>query len=109
MSEMVQSIIPKDNEDKFSVRDIFPRHIQNSRGDLKPFDPDKLVESLNKETGLDWNECIKIVKESLKKITILGLKIIQTSMIREIMCLELMAKDYIKERNIYQDNHNGQG
>ncbi len=101
MSEMVQSITPKDNDDKFSVRDIFPRHIQNSRGDLKPFDPDKLVESLNKETGLDWNECIKIVKESLKKITILGLKTIQTSMIREIMCLELMARDYIKERNIY--------
>ncbi|MHA1719116.1 MAG: fused protease/ribonucleoside-triphosphate reductase [Promethearchaeota archaeon] len=98
---MVQSITPNNNDDKFSIRNIFPRFIQNSRGDIKPFDPDKLVESLNKETGLDWNECIKVVKDSLKKITILGLKTIQTSMIREIMCLELMARGYIKERNIY--------
>jgi len=101
MKEMVQSIIPNNDDNKFTILDIFPRFIKNSRGDLKPFDPDKLVESLNKETGLDWNECIIVVKESLKKITILGLKTIQTSMIREIMCLELMARDYIKERNIY--------
>ncbi|MHA1510519.1 MAG: hypothetical protein ACTSRX_02240, partial [Promethearchaeota archaeon] len=98
---MVQSIIPTKEDKKFSVRDIFPQHIQNSRGDLKPFDPDKLVESLNKETGLDWNESIKVVKDSLKKITILGLKTILTSMIREIICLELMSRGYIKERNIY--------
>nr|QEE15061.1 ribonucleotide-diphosphate reductase subunit alpha [Candidatus Prometheoarchaeum syntrophicum] len=101
MKEMVQSIIPNNDNNKLTVLDIFPRFIKNSRGDLKPFDPDKLVKSLNKETGLDWNECIIIVKESLKKITILALKTIQTSMIREIMCLELMARGYIKERNIY--------
>jgi len=82
MNEMVQSILPNKDDKQFSVRDIFPKFIKNSRGDLKPFDPDILVESLNKETGLDWNECIKVVKDSLKKITILGLKTILTSMIR---------------------------
>lgn len=73
----------------------------NSRGDIKPFDPDKMIASLNKETGLDWEECIKVIRDSLKRITLLGLDTIQTSMLREIMCLELTAKGYHKERNIY--------
>ncbi|RLI66043.1 MAG: hypothetical protein DRO88_02850, partial [Promethearchaeia archaeon] len=98
---MVQSIPPKNNDILFSLQKIFPRHVKNARGSLKPFNPDKMVESLNKETGLDWNECIEVVKDSLKRITILGLVTIQTSMIREIMCLDLLARGHERERNIY--------
>lgn len=98
---MVQSITPNNNEITFSLQKIFPRNVKNARGSLKPFNPDKMVESLNKETGLDWNECIEVVKDSLKRITILGLETIQTSMVREIMCLDLMAHGHERERNIY--------
>ena len=98
---MVQQIIPDNNDYSFSIQSIFPKHMINSRGDIKPFDPDKMITSLNKETGLDWEESIQVVRDSLKRITLLGLDTIQTSMLREIMCLELIAKGYHKERNIY--------
>ena len=105
---MVQSIIPENNLDSFSLSSIFPRHITNSRGDLKPFNPDKMISSLNKETGLDWEICIALVKESLKRITILGMETIPTVMIREIMSLELTAKGHHLERNIYSKLINSQ-
>ncbi|TFH31292.1 MAG: fused protease/ribonucleoside-triphosphate reductase [Promethearchaeota archaeon] len=98
---MVQSIQNDNHEIKFSLNSIFPRHIRNSRGDIKPFNPDKMVKSLNKETGLDWDECIQVVKDSLKRITVLGLEIIQTSMIRETLCLDLLARNHERERHIY--------
>lgn len=98
---MVQSINNTNTETKFSTKSIFPRLIRNSRGDLKPFNPDKMIESLNKETGLDWNECIAVVKDSLKRITVLGVDTIQTSIIREIMCLDLLARNHENERHIY--------
>lgn len=98
---MVQSIPPEKNNINFSLERIFPRHVKNARGTFKPFNPDKMVKSLNKETGLDWNECIEVVKDSLKRITILGLDTIQTSMVREIMCLDLLARGHERERNIY--------
>ncbi len=98
---MVQIITPNNSDISFSVQNIFPKHIINSRGDIKPFDPDKLIKSLNKETGLEWNECIILIKNALKRITVLGLDQIQTTMVREIICLELTAKGYQKERNIY--------
>ncbi|MHA1521597.1 MAG: fused protease/ribonucleoside-triphosphate reductase [Promethearchaeota archaeon] len=98
---MVQSIKNNNKDVKFSLNSIFPRHIRNSRGDIKPFNPDKMIKSLNKETGLDWDECIEVIKDSLKRITVLGLEIIHTSMIRETICLDLLARNLEKERHIY--------
>ena len=60
---MVQSIQSNPSDVQISLNKMFPRHIKNSRGDIKPFNPDKMVKSLNKETGLDWDECIAVVKE----------------------------------------------
>jgi ribonucleotide reductase alpha subunit len=73
----------------------------NTRGDLRPFDPDKMIDSLQKETGLDRELCIDVVRDALKRITVLGLDVIQTNMVREIMCLELTAKSLDNFRNIY--------
>ncbi len=97
---MVQTT-DSNGENEFSMRLIFPKNIVNTRGDIRPFDGDYIVKSINKETGLDWSDCIRVVRDALKRITILNLETIQTSMIREIVSLELYAKGFVRERNIY--------
>ncbi|MHA1746964.1 MAG: hypothetical protein ACTSWW_13260, partial [Promethearchaeota archaeon] len=99
---MVQSIIPDTSEKQFNVRNIWPKKIVNQNGDIRPFDPDKMVASLNKETGLDWNLCILVVKNTLKKIATMNIgESIRTTMMRELLSVELIAQGYQKERNIY--------
>src|SRR6056297_80586 len=85
----------------FSLSNIWPKKVINTQGSIYPFSPDWMVKSLNKETGLDWDICIDVVKGSLKRIARLDLDTIQTSMVRELMCVELSARNYIRERNIY--------
>jgi ribonucleoside-triphosphate reductase (thioredoxin) len=105
---MVQTLNLQDDMENFSLSRIFPKYIINSRGDLKPFNPDKIIASINKETGLDWNESIEVVRDALKKITILGLDTIQSVMVREILCVELTSKGFHSERNIYSKLINSQ-
>ena len=97
---MVQSVEYSDRE-KFSISSIFPKFIINSRGDRKFFDPDKMIASLNKETGLDWEKSIQVIKNTLKRITVLGLETIKTSIVRELTSVELSRENLMAERNIY--------
>ena len=85
----------------FRLTDIFPKFVVNSRGDLKNFDPDQMVESLNKETGLDKDVCIDVVRGALKRITQLGLETIQADTVRELMCVELNVKGFPEARIKY--------
>lgn len=89
------------NDELFSTSDIFPKFVINSRGDILPFDPDKMVESLTKETGLDRNVAIEVIRDSLKRITALGLETIQGNTVREIVCIELNVKGYQEARKLY--------
>ena len=58
-----------------------------------------MVESLNKETGLDKDVCIDVVRGALKRITQLGLETIQADTVRELMCVELNVKGFPEARN----------
>jgi len=97
-------VVSEDNSftfENFSLSRIWPKKVVNSEGSIYPFNPDRMVKSINKETGLDWEKCKEVVKGTLKRIARLDLDKIQTSMIRELTCVELSSRGYQKERNIY--------
>ena len=98
---MVESINRDEIGSTFSIENLLPKRIINTRGDIRPFNPEFMIRSLNKETGLDWDICVEIVKDSLKRIIPLRLDEVNTNMVREIVCLELTSKGLLRERNIY--------
>jgi len=90
----------KDDED-FSLIDLYPKSVINSKGEIKEFDVSYIARSLNRETGLETEISEEIAQEVLRKIIGQGLKRISTNYVRELVCLELTARNLEKFRNIY--------
>ncbi|MHA1413169.1 MAG: hypothetical protein ACTSO4_11200 [Promethearchaeota archaeon] len=40
----------------FSIADLYPKYVINSKGEKKKFDPSNIAKVLNKETGLDMQK-----------------------------------------------------
>jgi len=90
-----------ENDEDFSLIDLYPKYVINSKGILKDFDIAYVARSINRETGLELETCEVIAQEVLRKIIGQGLKRVSTNYIREIVCLELTARGLEKFRNIY--------
>ena len=84
-----------------SPEDLLPKTVENTRGELMKFDPQKIIESLIEETELD-NENAKIVSLNvLRRLGGLGLEFIAAPHLRELVCSELTSQGLHKYRNKY--------
>lgn len=91
----------KKNDEDFSLIDLYPKTVINSKGEIKDFDMSYIARSLNRETGVEMNISEEIAQEVLRRLIGQGIKRASTNYIRELVCLELTSKGLEKERNIY--------
>ena len=85
----------------FSLMDLYPKHVINSKGEKKKFDEKNISKVLNKETGLDINIAIEVAEDVIRKIIGLGIDEITTNYIRELVCVELTQRGLNKYRNLF--------
>jgi intein/homing endonuclease len=88
-------------DNSFSLIDLYPKYVINSKGEKKPFDEANIAKILNKETGLDFHIAQKIAEEVIRKIIGLGLDEITTNYVRELVCVELTHRGMNKYRNLF--------
>jgi hypothetical protein len=91
----------KMTDNSFSLIDLYPKYVINSKGEKKPFDEDNIANVLNKETGLDFKVAEKVAEDALRKIIGIGLDEITTNYIRELVCVELTQRGLNKYRNLF--------
>jgi len=85
----------------FSLMDLYPKYVINSKGEKKSFDENSIAKVLNKETGLDMHIAEKVAEDVIRKIIGLGVKEITTNYIRELVCVELTQRGMNKYRNLF--------
>lgn len=89
------------NKESFSVKELYPQFVVNSKGQKKEFDESKIASVLNKETGLDMKIAENVAEDVLRKVIGLGKDEIKTTHLREIVCLELTKRGLNKYRNLF--------
>jgi len=85
----------------FSLIDLYPKYVINSKGEKKKFDETSIAKILNKETGLDMHIAEKVAEDVIRKIIGLGMDEITTNYIRELVCVELTQRGMNKYRNLF--------
>ncbi len=88
-------------DDSFSLMDLYPKSVINSKGEKKPFEENNIAKVLNKETGLDMTISEKVAEDVIRKIIGLGINEITTNYIRELVCVELTQRGLNKYRNLF--------
>ena len=91
----------KMSNNSFSLIDLYPKYVINSKGEKKKFDENSIAKILNKETGLDIHIAEKVAEDVIRKIIGLGVKEITTNYIRELVCVELTQRGMNKYRNLF--------
>ncbi len=89
------------NNNSFSLTDLYPKYVINSKGEKKKFDESNIAKVLNKETGLDMHIAEKVAEDVIRKIIGLGIEEITTNYIRELVCVELTQRGLNKYRNLF--------
>jgi len=89
------------SNNSFSLIDLYPKYVINSKGEKKKFDENSIAKILNKETGLDIHIAEKVAEDVIRKIIGLGVKEITTNYIRELVCVELTQRGMNKYRNLF--------
>ncbi|TFG15841.1 MAG: anaerobic ribonucleoside-triphosphate reductase [Promethearchaeota archaeon] len=82
------------------LQTLFPR-VFRTEGDVVPFDPLKIEESIIKETGLGKDAAHQITELTVRRIISSGIKFLSGPHIREIVCSILSEEHYEEERKIY--------
>jgi hypothetical protein len=85
----------------FSLTDLYPKYVINSKGEKKPFDENSIAKILNKETGLDMSIAEKVAEDVIRKIIKFKMEEITTNYIRELVCVELTQRSLNKYRNLF--------
>ncbi len=88
-------------KDLFSLIDLYPKHVINSKGEKKEFEETNIAKVLNKETGLDMGVAENVAEDIIRKIIGLGMDEISTNYIRELVCVELTKRGLYKYRNLF--------
>jgi len=88
-------------ENSFSLIDLYPKYVINSKGEKKKFDEYSIAKVLNKETGLDMHIADKVAEDVIRTIIGLGIDEITTNYIRELVCVELTQRGLNKYRNLF--------
>ena len=58
-------------DNSFSLRDLYPKYVINSKGEKKKFDENSIAKILNKETGLDIHIAEEVDEDAIRKIIFL--------------------------------------
>jgi len=88
-------------DNSFSLVDLYPKYVINSKGEKKEFDVSNIAKILNKETGLDIHIAEKVTEDVIRIIIGLGYEEITTNYIRELVCVELTQRGLNKYRNLF--------
>jgi len=88
-------------DNSFSLVDLYPKYVINSKGEKKKFDVFNIAKILNKETGLDIHIAEKVTEAVIRIIIRLGYEEITTNYIRELVCVELTQRGLNKYRNLF--------
>ena len=89
-------------DNSFSLTDLFPKFVINSKGEKKKFDEMNIAKILNRETGLDFRIATEVSEDVMRKIIgLVGVDEISTNYIRELVCLELTQRGMNKYRNLF--------
>ena len=88
-------------DNSFSLSDLFPKYVINSKGERKEFDETNIAKILNKETGLDIHIAEEVAEDVIRRIIGLGMDEITTNYIRELVCVELTQRGLNKYRNLF--------
>jgi ribonucleoside-triphosphate reductase (formate) len=81
--------------------DLLPKTVEDTRGNLMTFDPQKIIESLIIETQIPKKKAIEVTINVLRRISSLGLEFIAAPHIRELVCGELTSQGLHQYRNLY--------
>ncbi len=76
-------------------------YVRTSNGELEPFDKEKIIESLLRETTLPKNTCEEIADEVESDIRRLELRYISAPLIRDIVNSKLLERKYSRARQEY--------
>ncbi len=88
-------------DNSFSLIDLYPKYVINSKGEKTKFDENSIAKILNRETGLEWNISESVAEDVIRTIIGLGMKEITTNYIRELVCVELTQRGMNKYRNLF--------
>jgi len=88
-------------DNSFSLVNLYPKKVINSKGEKHPFDEKSIAKVLNKETGLDMLIAQKVAEDVIRKIIGLGIEEITTNYIRELVCVDLTQRGMNKYRNLF--------
>ncbi|MFW9823119.1 MAG: fused protease/ribonucleoside-triphosphate reductase [Candidatus Thorarchaeota archaeon] len=88
-------------DNSFSLIDLYPKYVINSKGEKSKFDENSIAKILNKETGLDMNISESVAEDVIRIIIGLGMEEITTNYIRELVCVELTQRGLNKYRNLF--------
>lgn len=88
-------------DNSFSLVDLYPKYVINSKGEKKKFEVTSIAKVLNKETGLDINIAEEVTEDVIRIIIGLGVDEITTNYIRELVCVELTQRGLNKYRNLF--------
>lgn len=92
---------PKKQKSIISPEDLLPKTVENTRGELMKFEPQKIIESLIEETDLNKEHAIKVATNVLRRLGGLGLEFIAAPHLRELVCAELTSQGLHEYRNKY--------
>ncbi|MFW9877606.1 MAG: anaerobic ribonucleoside-triphosphate reductase [Candidatus Thorarchaeota archaeon] len=79
---------------------LLPR-VFRTEGDVVPFDPVKIEQSIINETGLDQKSADKITELVVRRIISSGIRFLSGPHIREIVCSILSEQHFEDERKLY--------
>jgi ribonucleoside-triphosphate reductase (formate) len=82
------------------LKKLLPR-VFRTEGDVVPFEPLKIENSIICETGLDRSSANKITELVVRRIISSGIKFLSGPHIREIVCSILSEQHFEEERKIY--------
>jgi hypothetical protein len=81
--------------------DLLPKRVESTDGTISDFDPQKIIDSLIKETGLDKEKAIQVTTNVLRRLSALNLKFIPAPHLRELVCGELTSMGLNEYRSQY--------
>ncbi|MFW9866692.1 MAG: anaerobic ribonucleoside-triphosphate reductase [Candidatus Thorarchaeota archaeon] len=82
------------------LKNLVPK-VFRTEGDVVGFEPDKITQSLIRETGLDQKDADKITELVIRRIISSGIKFLSGPHIREIVCSILSEQHFEEERKLY--------
>ena len=82
------------------LKSLLPR-VSRTEGDVVPFDPKKIKESIISETGLDLESASRITQLVVRRIISSNIIFLSGPHIREIVCSILSEEHYEDERKLY--------